>query len=183
MEFNDHEKALAFYQESNFLDKILVRPFNIYFSLALTDKEMRKYYLEGITEENQRNLFLAAYKIGICKLYTSYGSGSKSKLKSTGLLSFMRTDDIPPPQFKRLEDELKGLGIKIYPYVHDKGMKISLNLLNFLANDLFESDEQSLNELAENEAKKILSKYVEKPDIHHLSILVKKKEIENKETQ
>lgn len=49
IEFLDHEKAMAFYNENNFKEKILIRPFNIYFSLQLTDSEMKKYYLEGIT--------------------------------------------------------------------------------------------------------------------------------------
>ena len=57
MEFNDHEKAVQFYKESNFSEKILFRPFNIYFNLQLSETEMKKYYLEGITEENQRKLF------------------------------------------------------------------------------------------------------------------------------
>jgi hypothetical protein len=56
---------------------------------------MKKYYIEGITEENQRKLFDAAKKIGICKIYTSYGSGARAKLKPTGLLSFIREDPIP----------------------------------------------------------------------------------------
>lgn len=37
IEFFDHEKALSFYNEYNFNDKILIRPFNIYFSLALSE--------------------------------------------------------------------------------------------------------------------------------------------------
>lgn len=57
IEFVDHEKARAFYDEANFVDKILIRPFNIYFNLTLNEAEMKKYYLEGITEENQRALF------------------------------------------------------------------------------------------------------------------------------
>jgi hypothetical protein len=90
MEFHDFEKALDFYVENNFKDKILIRPFNIYFNLTLSDTEMKKYFLEGITEENQRKLFDEARKIAICKIYTSYGSGAKAKLKSTGTLSFNR---------------------------------------------------------------------------------------------
>ena len=35
MEFSDHEKALAFYKDYNFSEKILIRPFNIYFNLTL----------------------------------------------------------------------------------------------------------------------------------------------------
>lgn len=37
MEFVDHEKARAFYDEANFVEKILIRPFNIYFNLTLSD--------------------------------------------------------------------------------------------------------------------------------------------------
>lgn len=94
---------------------------------------MKKYYLEGITEENQRSLFEIARKIGICKLYTSYGAGSRGKLKSTGLLSFIRKDDINEVDFKFLTEELKAIGIKINNYVQDKGTKVSLNLINFVS--------------------------------------------------
>ena len=37
MEFNDHEKAMEFYNEQNFKGKILLRHFNIYFNLSLND--------------------------------------------------------------------------------------------------------------------------------------------------
>lgn len=37
IEFVDHEKARAFYDEVNFVDKILIRPFNIYFNLTLNE--------------------------------------------------------------------------------------------------------------------------------------------------
>jgi hypothetical protein len=37
IEFLDHEKALSFYNEYNFNDKILIRPFNIYFNLTLSE--------------------------------------------------------------------------------------------------------------------------------------------------
>ena len=33
LNFFDHQKALAFYKETNFSDKFLVRPFNMYFDL------------------------------------------------------------------------------------------------------------------------------------------------------
>jgi hypothetical protein len=102
IEFSEHDKAKQFYREANFNDKILLRPFNIYFNLKLDEGEMKKYYLEGITEENQRNLFEIANDISICKIYTSYGSGTRAKLKPTGLLSFIRKDPIPEGQFKDL---------------------------------------------------------------------------------
>ena len=35
IEFVDHDKAEAFYNEANFNDRILVRTFNIYFNLTL----------------------------------------------------------------------------------------------------------------------------------------------------
>lgn len=97
---------------------------------------MKKYYLEGITEENQRKLFEIARKIGTCKLYTSYGAGLRAKLKSTGLLSFIRKEDINPEDFNRLTEELKTIGIKINNYIQEKGTKVSLNLINFISEDL-----------------------------------------------
>jgi len=36
IEFVDHEKA-PFYDEFNFVEKILIRPFNIYFNLTLSE--------------------------------------------------------------------------------------------------------------------------------------------------
>lgn len=109
---------------------------------------MKKYYLEGINEDNQRKLFETARKIGICKLYTSYGSGSKGKLKSTGLISFIRNDDISEKDLKTLTEELSAIGIKISKYIHDKGMKVSLNLVNVLkGEDYAEKDENTLIEL------------------------------------
>jgi hypothetical protein len=53
---------------------------------------MKKFYLEGITEENQRKLFEESRKLGFCKLYTSYFSGSRGKLKPNGVLSFIRKE-------------------------------------------------------------------------------------------
>lgn len=50
IEFNNHESAKDFYDKTNFIEKILIRPFNVYFNLSLTESEMKKYYLEGITE-------------------------------------------------------------------------------------------------------------------------------------
>lgn len=35
LEFNDHQKALNYYNKANFRDVILIRPFNIYFDLKL----------------------------------------------------------------------------------------------------------------------------------------------------
>lgn len=48
--FENHEKAKAYYDKANFRDKILLRPFNIYFNVTLNDSEMKKYYFEGGNE-------------------------------------------------------------------------------------------------------------------------------------
>jgi hypothetical protein len=54
---------------------------------------MKKYFIEGLTEENQRSIFDAARKIGICKLYTNYqGATALRKLKPKGVLSFIRKE-------------------------------------------------------------------------------------------
>jgi hypothetical protein len=45
IEFNDPEKARNFYDTFNFKEKILLRPFNIYFNLQLNDSEMKKYFI------------------------------------------------------------------------------------------------------------------------------------------
>lgn len=49
IEFHDAEKARNFYDSCNFKEKILLRPFNIYFNLQLNDSEMKKYFIEGLT--------------------------------------------------------------------------------------------------------------------------------------
>lgn len=36
-EFQNPQQAKAFYDKANFKDKILIRPFNIYFSLTLSE--------------------------------------------------------------------------------------------------------------------------------------------------
>lgn len=92
---------------------------------------MKKYYLEGITEENQRKLFEACRRIGICKIYTNYGAGARGKLKSTAVLSFIRNQNIPENEFKALTESLKAAGITIQDYVYEKGLKCSINLTNF----------------------------------------------------
>ena len=52
---------------------------------------MKKYYFEGLNEENLRKMFEIARNVAVCKIYTSYtASTSKGKLKSTGVLSFIR---------------------------------------------------------------------------------------------
>lgn len=67
----------------------------MYFKVELSDAEMKKYYIEGITDENVRKLFEISKKSGVCKIYTSYTSSlSTAKIKSTGKLSFIRKDPI-----------------------------------------------------------------------------------------
>lgn len=98
IEFNEAAHAREFYENANFKEKILIRPFNIYYNLQLNDNEMKKYFIEGVTEENQRKVFEAASKIGPLKLYTHYNSFSNNarKLKPKGIISFIRRDDIAP---------------------------------------------------------------------------------------
>ena len=177
IEFSDHEKAQQFYREANFNEKILLRPFNIYFNLQLTEGEMKKYYLEGITEENQRKLFEIANEISICKIYTSYGSGTRAKLKSTGLLSFIRKDPIPEGQFKDLEGKLNQIGIKISTYIHDKGTKVSLNLVDLIPDERYNEDEKAIEDDAEKKAKEIVEQHAKGVNPQHLSVIARKKEV------
>lgn len=174
IEFVDHERARAFYDEANFIEKILIRPFNIYFNLTLSEAEMKKYYLEGITEENQRKLFEECRKIGFCKLYTNYSSGPRGKLKPNGVLSFIRKENIPEAEFKTLSESLKALGIKINNYVHEKGLKCSINLINFHKADIA-LDETVIQEQAEAEARRLLKEMAVAPETS-LTVVVKKKE-------
>jgi len=155
IEFNDHEKARAFYDDANFIEKILIRPFNIYFNLTLSETEMKKFYLEGITEENQRKLFEECRKLGFCKLYTSYTTGPRGKLKPNGVLSFIRKDAIIENDFKNLSEKLKELGIKIHTYIHDKGLKCSINLKDFFEGE-FSQDEIVIQEAAEKKARELI---------------------------
>jgi len=56
---------------------------------------MKKYFIEGVTEDNQRAIFEAAIKIGTCKLYTNYqGATASRKLKPKGVLSFIRKEEL-----------------------------------------------------------------------------------------
>lgn len=102
---------------------------------------MKKYFIEGLTEENQRGVFDAARKIGICKLYTNYqGATALRKLKPKGVLSFIRKDELTEEQFKSLEQDLKKEDVKISPYVSDKGLKCSISILNFFTGDVKKED-------------------------------------------
>jgi hypothetical protein len=181
IEFVDHEKARAFYDEANFIEKILIRPFNIYFNLTLSEAEMKKYYLEGITEDNQRKLFEECRKIGYCKLYTNYSSGPRGKLKPNGVLSFIRKENISEADFKSLSENLKALGIKIYAYVHEKGLKCSINLINFHKAD-FSLDETVIQEEAEAKARDLLKQMNVAPE-SSLTVVVKKKDATERSAQ
>ena len=48
---------MNFYQERSFIDKLLIRKFNIYFDLSASDQEVKKYFLRGINEDNTRAVF------------------------------------------------------------------------------------------------------------------------------
>lgn len=96
---------------------------------------MKKFYLEGINDQNQRKLFEECRKIGICKLYTSYSNGPRGVLKPNGVLSFIRKEPITEGEFAQLTANLKELGIKIFNYIHERGVKCSINIINFFKAD------------------------------------------------
>lgn len=103
-EFQTPEQARAYYEKCNFKDKILIRPFNIYFNLTLTEDEMKKYYFEGLEEQNLRQMFEIARKVGVVKVYTSYTMAtSAGKLKPNGIISFIRKDDITEKELETLQ--------------------------------------------------------------------------------
>lgn len=136
---------------------------------------MKKYFIEGLTEENQRCVFEAARKIGICKLYTNYqGATALRKLKSKGVLSFIRKDELTEEQFKSLEQDLKEKEVKISPYVSDKGLKCSINVLNFFTGDVKKDDADVITD-AENEIRN-LTKNITKSPITSVSINIKRKD-------
>lgn len=143
LNFSDHEKAKQYYDKANFKDKILIRPFNIYFNVQLNDNEMKKYYFEGINEDNMRKMFEISRKVGICKIYTSYTSAlSSAKLKPTGVLSFVRKDPISEQEFNTLKEELAAIGVKIYNYSPDKGLKCAMVVTDFYTGDLNAPEEE-----------------------------------------
>lgn len=69
---------------------------------------------------------------------------------------------------------MKALGIKINNYVHEKGLKCSINLLNFFKAD-FALDESIIQEQSEGEARKLLKEMGVAPETS-LTVVVKKKE-------
>jgi hypothetical protein len=55
-----------------------------------------------------------------------------------------------------LTEQLKTIGIKISNYIQEKGMKVSLNLINYVSDAEYEKEEVELQELAEKSAKDIV---------------------------
>jgi len=76
------------------------------------------------------------------------------------------------------------IGVKIFPYVPDKGLKCAILLTNFYSGDLNESDEE-IEKLAKSQATNLVKSLVKDfEDIANISITIKRKEIassENKE--
>jgi hypothetical protein len=135
---------------------------------------MKKYFIEGLTEENQRAIFDAARKIGICKLYTNYqGATALRKLKPKGVLSFIRKDELTPEEFKQLQQDLQKEDVKISPYVSDKGLKCSINVSNFYTGDGKKEDYEIMKE-AEQEVRNLTKNFIK--DQYNVSINVKKRE-------
>jgi hypothetical protein len=88
--------------------------------------------LDGLTDKNLRPLFEQAMKIAMCKIYTSYmKSSAKAKVKPTGVLSFIKKEEIPRKDYKIFQEKLSELGIQIYLYRPDKGNKCSLVVTDF----------------------------------------------------
>jgi hypothetical protein len=90
------------------------------------------------------------------------------------VLSFIRKENIPEADYKVLTEKLKALGIKINNYVHEKGLKCSVNLINFHKAD-FALDETVIQEQAEAEARRLLKEMPVAPETS-LTVVVKKKE-------
>jgi hypothetical protein len=131
--------------------------------------------------ENQRKLFEECRKIGFCKLYTNYSSGPRGKLKPNGILSFIRKENIPETDFKTLSENLKTLGIKIQDYIHEKGLKCSINLINF-HNAEFSLDESVIQEQADFKAHQLINEMGVAPE-SSCTVVVKKKEASERSQQ
>ena len=87
-------------------------------------------------------MFEICRKVAICKLYTSYTSPLASgKLKSTGLISFIRKEPLEPQQLNRLKEQLATIGVNINDYISDKGLKCALMLTDFYQGDSNEDTE------------------------------------------
>ena len=178
LDFNKPEQAKKYYETANFKDKILIRPFNIYFNLTLNEDEMKKYYFEGLTEENMRRMFEIARKVGVVKVYTSYTSvTSTGKLKPNGILSFIRKNDISEAEFAGLQNDLENIKIKISLYKPEKGVKCSIILSNFYQGDL-EDSEEKINEEAKKQAEELIKKAAKNPgSISLVNPIVKRREV------
>lgn len=125
---------------------------------------MKKYYFEGLTEDNMRRMFEIARKVGVVKVYTSYTSvTSTGKLKPNGILSFIRKDDISEGEFAGLLSELDVIGVKLSPYKPEKGVKCSVILTNFYEGSL-DDEEEKINEEAKNQAEKLIKKATKNPN-------------------
>lgn len=178
LDFYKPEQAKKYYENANFKDKILIRPFNIYFNITLNEDEMKKYYFEGLTEENMRRMFEIAREVGVVKVYTSYTSvTSTGKLKPNGILSFIRKNDISEAEFNALQKNLDAIGVKLSPYKPEKGVKCSVILTNFFEGNL-DGPEEQINEEARIQAEKLIRKATSNPDsISQVTAVVKRREV------
>ena len=90
-------------------------------------------------------------------------------------MSFIRKDPITEGDLQFLTEQLRAIGIKISTYIQEKGMKVSLNLVNFISDDKYELDEGVLQDQAEVAAKDIVQQHIGNTPYSHLSVLVRKK--------
>lgn len=74
-----------------------------------------------------------------------------------------------------MSDKLNTIGIKISAYIHDKGTKVSLNMIDIIPDDKFDLDEKDLEDLAEKQAKGLIEKYAKGVNPQHVSVLARKK--------
>lgn len=90
-----------------------------------------------------RKFFQAVQEVGICKIYTNYGIGANGKLKSKGSFSFIRTDDIPEPQYKQLKQNLEDIGVRVEKYnpLDSNKLKCSIFVNDFYEGDLSASED------------------------------------------
>ncbi len=80
------------------------------------DSEMKKFYLSGIEEENERMIYDISKSFGPIKLYTSYVKFKKDKIKSTGTLSIIRNEDLTTAEFESLKEKFAKIGITFSHY-------------------------------------------------------------------
>jgi hypothetical protein len=73
-------------------------------------------------------MFEITKKIGASKIYTSYTSHtSASKLRPTGVISFIRKEPISDDVFTSLKQELSAIGVKL-SYKQEKGLRCAVFL-------------------------------------------------------